>query len=92
MDIVFIGVRIFIALYMMAAANFYGSLPLEIPRHRIDCLFLGEWADVALGLLGVLLIILYELWHNILDSAVDDIVGDSVDRSVRVIVDRDDDT
>ena len=55
-------------------------------------MFLGEWADVALGLLGVLLIILYELWHNILDSAVDDIVGDSVDRSVRVIVDRDDDT
>ena len=86
MDIVFIGVRIFIALYMMAAATFMAAC-----RHRIDCLFLGEWADVALGLLGVLLIILYELWHNILDSTVDDIVGDSVDRSVRVIVDRDDD-
>lgn len=43
-------------------------------------------------LLTILLIILNQLWHNLFDGAVDDVVGNLVDRCLWVVVDGDDDT
>ena len=43
-------------------------------------------------LLTILLIILYQLRNNLFNGTIDDIVSNGIDRSVWVVVDRDDDT
>ena len=45
-----------------------------------------------LSLLAILFIILNHLRHNFFDGSVDYVVGNRIDRSIRIVVDRDDDT
>ena len=53
-------------------------------------LSLGEGAGVRL-LFIILLVILYQFWHNLLNGANDHVVGNLVDWCLRVAVHGDDD-
>ena len=58
-----------------------------------ETLFLGgQYNNLPFSLLTVLLIILYQLWNDLLNGAIDDIIGYGIDRSIGIVVDRDDDT
>ena len=52
----------------------------------------GQYNNLPFSLLTILLIILYQLRHYLLNCSIDDIVGNGIDGGVWVVVNRYDDT